>query len=209
MYYPKALVTTDLYTSGAEYIDDSGNTYVGYYWQTYDGRYYKGKNPQDKTGGIPIYKIPETNYLGDPIINKPSQGPDGVVNLLSETTPTAIEYQQLQNTGNGVVYFPYALATVPTSDDYSIGSFRRYFCKRNNGEIYLEIDKNQFDRLSRRAGDILWQLYTPFSMFWKLTGDKQQVFQTNKNLTEQVINTRKYYRFADFLKNQYLLYYKE
>ena len=73
----------------------------------------------------------------------------------------------------------------------------------------MEIDQNQFNKLSKRADDILWQLYTPFSMFWKLTGDREQVFQTNKNLTQQVITTKKYYRFADFLKNQYLLYYKE
>ena len=201
MYYPKALITTDLYTNGGEYIDASGKPYTGYYWQTYDGKNITGKNPQDKTGGRALTKITGTQI--------PKQDIAGASTLTVQYNTTSFEYQDLTTRFENLVYVPYPVITPPTNSNYEVGSFTRYFCKRNNGEMYMEIDQNQFNKLSKRADDILWQLYTPFSMFWKLTGDREQVFQTNKNLTQQVITTKKYYRFADFLKNQYLLYYKE
>ncbi len=200
MYYPKALILTDLYTNGTEYVDLGGKVYVGYYWKTYDGRIISGKNPEDKTGGLALLPI-------NPQL-QPSQIPPVAASLQATITDASLEYNSLKRPDSFETFIPYSVITPPTDVDYEIGSFTRYFCKRTNGEVYLEIDQDQFNKLSRKADDILWQLYTPFSMFWKLTGDREQVFQTNKNLTQQIITTKKYYRFADFLKNQYLLYYK-
>jgi hypothetical protein len=47
MYLPKNLITTDLYTGGAEFSDINGDSYKGYYFATKFGTYYKGKNPND------------------------------------------------------------------------------------------------------------------------------------------------------------------
>lgn len=198
MYYPEGLITTDLYTQGGEYTDTSGRAYVGFYWRAYDGKTYTGKNPQDPQGGALLTKTTQQQ-----------QQPQGETpKLKTQLSEIGLQYDSVRQPTQGLVAVPYPVITPPTNSNYEVGSFTRYFCKRNNGEMYLEIDQDQFNKLSKRADDILWQLYTPFSMFWKLTGDREQVFQTNKNLTQQIITTKKYYRFADFLKNQYLLYYK-
>lgn len=200
MYYPEALITTDLYTQGGEYMNTSGIAYIGFYWKAYDGRIYTGKNPQDPQGGGVLLKINQQQR---------QQLQEDIPTLNTQYSEIGSQYNAITQSPQRLVAVPYPVITPPTDGNYKVGSFTRYFCKRNNGEVYLEINQDQFNRLSKKANDILWQLYTPFSMFWKLTGDREQVFQTNKNLTQQVITTKKYYRFADFLKNQYLLYYKE
>ena len=201
MYYPKALVVTDLYTNGAVYVDLQGKPYVGYYWQSYNGTAFTGKNPEDPMGGaLLVKKTSNETTSGDT---------PQTTALQTQYSAAAVEYDDIaQLVSLSKVYIPYSLIKPPTTDDYSVGQFTRYFCKRTNAEMYMEIDNQQFTKLSNRSEDILWQLYTPFSMFWKLTGDREQVYTINRNLTQQVINEKKFYRFADFLKNQYLLYYK-
>ena len=49
MYFPKNLITTDLYTNGDEFIDIDGNPYTGYYFSTTFEQYYQGRNPNDNT----------------------------------------------------------------------------------------------------------------------------------------------------------------
>ena len=44
MYYPLSEITENLYTSGTEYVDlITGQSYVGYYFSTTDGKYFTGK----------------------------------------------------------------------------------------------------------------------------------------------------------------------
>jgi len=198
MYYPEALIVTDQYTQGGEYTDTSGKSYIGFYWKTYTGAAYTGRNPQDPQGGRPL-----TRYSV-----QQEQVPTDLPTLNTELSEMASEYDTLRQVPSNLVNIPYSLIKPPTTDDYIVGQFTRYFCKRTNAELYIEIDNQQFTKLTSRSEDILWQLYTPFSMFWKLTGDREQVYTVNKNLTDQVINKRRYFKFADFLKNQYLLYYK-
>lgn len=46
MYYPKSQLTTNLSTNGKEYqLVDTGESYVGSYFKTSDGKYYTGKTP--------------------------------------------------------------------------------------------------------------------------------------------------------------------
>ena len=62
--------------------------------------------------------------------------------------------------------------------------------------------------MSSKNTQILWQLYFPFNLLWTLTGDKQQVAKTNRNitlLTQQQLNLPK---FNLYLKEDYLKYYQ-
>ena len=45
MYYPKSKIQTNLYTNGYElaYLSTLDN-YVGFYYKTYDGKYFSGKS---------------------------------------------------------------------------------------------------------------------------------------------------------------------
>ena len=48
MYIPKNRIITDLKTSPNEFVYKGTNTfYNGFYWKSYDGKIYTGKNPND------------------------------------------------------------------------------------------------------------------------------------------------------------------
>ena len=59
-----------------------------------------------------------------------------------------------------------------------------------------------------KSPDILWQLYAPFNLPWQITGDKEQVARTNKNIVELTSKRLQLPKFGDYLNNNYLKYYK-
>jgi hypothetical protein len=179
-YYPKSQVKTNLYTNGGEYsIIPSGQNYTGYYFKTSTGKYYTGKTPQD----LPNDELVLITSLFS-------------ITSFSETltkTPLSIDVEEVKNVPyidlsntnlNQVSYLPYYSPQLPTQQNYQNGVFRRYFCKKTNEIIYIEIDLNQYSNLVTKNPQILWQLYEPFNISWQLTGDKQQTAQVNKNMVE-------------------------
>jgi hypothetical protein len=56
---------------------------------------------------------------------------------------------------------------------------------------------------------VFWRTNKPFSLFWKLTGDINQVAQTNKNITELTEQREKVLGLSLFLKEDWTQYYKE
>ena len=62
MYYPKSKIKTNLYTNGKElvYLSTLEN-YVGFYYKTYDGKYFSGKSNDDVTSKELISVISVTN----------------------------------------------------------------------------------------------------------------------------------------------------
>jgi hypothetical protein len=55
---------------------------------------------------------------------------------------------------------------------------------------------------------LLFSLYFGFNIPWSLTGDKQKVAQTNKNIVEIAMKRQKLYKFDEYLKQDYLKYYQ-
>jgi len=54
MYFPKSQIKTNLYTNGGEFIiQNSSSPYVGYYYETSNGQYFSGRNPNES----PTYKL--------------------------------------------------------------------------------------------------------------------------------------------------------
>ena len=84
----------------------------------------------------------------------------------------------------------------------------RYFCKKSNEVIYLEISKETYDKLVGKDPQILWQLYIPFNLPWQLTGDKTQVYNLNKKTVETTISKIEFPMFSEYLKNDFTKYYK-
>jgi hypothetical protein len=75
MYYPEFLTETNLYTNGGEYsLAATGDDYIGFYWKTFDGKYYTNKNPQQLPyqALVPTQTI-KTQNNGDSFI-QPSPG---------------------------------------------------------------------------------------------------------------------------------------
>ena len=205
-YYPKSQITTNLYTNGGEYstsFQDQSVSYKGYYWKTSKGQFFTGKTPQD----IPYVELFPVRPTDSSIADIPTI----IYNVVTsdDSQPNLTEYASLKKIDLSQVRFvPTYSSTPPTQKDYQIGEFRRYFCKKTNEIIYLEINKDTYDRLIKKDSTMLYQLYFPFNIPWKISGDKTQVFTTNKNIVELTISQLKLPMFSEYLKNDFTKYYK-
>jgi hypothetical protein len=192
-YYPKSQITTNLYSNQEFVILETQELYTGYYWKNSSGQFFTGKTPQD----LPTREIV-------PISNNSTQTDDiGVVPSLD-----ALEYNSVTNTNNSIGLVPLFFQTKPTQQDYEIGEFRRYFCKKTNEILYIEISKGSYDLLLAKDSRILWPLYFPFNIPWQLTGDKQQAYNTNRNIVELTSQQLQLPKFGDYLRHNYLKYYR-
>ena len=200
MYYPLSQIKTNLYTNGGEYTYiSSGESYTGYYWKASDGKIFSGKTPQD-TPVEELTPITTQNF---------NTSSSNIFLSINQEDTNNTTYLNIKNISvNNTIYIPPYSLTLPTSQDYQIGEFTRYFCKKSNEVVYIEISQDTYNLLLNKDQRILWQLYTPFNIPWQITGDKQIVTQTNQNIVELTIFKNKYYHFNDYLKNDYLKYFK-
>ena len=193
MYYPKSQIQPNLTTNGGELVYLGTQTfYQGPYYKTSKGKYFTGNVPGDG------------NNLELVIFEGSIQ--------IQETQPNEITILDSSYANNvfsvNTLILPVHLQPTPTQDEYTRGVFKRYFCKKTNQIQYLELDNATFTNISSKNPSYLWQNYIPFSLDWILTGDKLQVSRTNQYNVRQVSKQFFLNKFGDFLKNDYLKYYK-
>ena len=219
-YYPKSQIKTDLYTNGNELVyKNSLSPYSGYYWINSSGKIFTGKTPQDTPNSELIkqqsnfdeFTSAEENLKKPSILafsgGSPYIGDDP--NLYNEGS--IISYTSLKNVplnSTPITYLPVYSPNIPTEQDYQIGEYRRYFCKKTNEIIYLEISKETYDKLVKRDSQILWQLYQPFNLPWRISGDLADVVSVNINIVALTSIQQNLPRLAEYLKNDYTKYYK-
>lgn len=203
-YYPKSQVTTNLYTNGNELCYISNNVeYIGYYYTTSKGRYFTGKTPSDSLDL-------ELKILNPTLPTSPSNSQPNVLALdeynFEKNVTRYVELKKINP--NSVNYLPTYFPTLPTQQDYTNGEMRRYFCKKTNEIIYLEISKDTYDKLVGQDPKILYQLYLPFNLPWQLSGNKEQVYKVNRNIVELTSVQQKLPMLAEYLKMDFTKYYK-
>jgi hypothetical protein len=195
-YYPKSKIKTNLVTNGDEYLRvDTREPYSGFYWINSRNQAFSGKTPQDKPT-VSLVKSPVSTPISDT-----TDPLDTSVNWVTKYNP------KITNQKPGDIPSRYQAA--PTQEQYDTGEFQRYFTKKTNQNIYYEISKKNYERLINQDSSVLWQLYNGISLPWQLTGNKQEVFKTNRNivlLTEQQQNLP---GFSKIFKENYLQYYQE
>ena len=223
-YYPKSQIVTDLYSNGEFVFDEDPKTnYVGYYWKNSIGQFFTGKNPQDSPNKRIILQetidnLTLTDNSNLSFLQKIIGYNDGSIPYISSIENISydfnltVSYNNLTNninlTSNQKIFLPYYSPTLPTQQDYQNGEMRRYFCKKTNEIIYLEINKETYDKLIAQDPQILWQLYLPFNLPWQLTGNKEDVYKTNKNITELTSVKQKLPMLSKYLKDDFTKYYK-
>ena len=165
-YYPQSQITTNLYTNGGEFFYlNTKLPYSGYYYKLSTGKFYTGRTPQE----LPSLEL----------IQNPSWASPNVVNTLDnspalfsyssngetqyESYPSSFFYQEYPKYAPTSRILPYYSPVLPTQQDYQIGEFRRYFCKKTNEIIYLEISKETYDKLLAKDPKTLFELYIPFN----------------------------------------------
>lgn len=197
-YYPKNRIQTNLYTNGGEYsIKSTGEEYTGYYYKLYNNTFFTGKTPND----LPNQELTSLTQLieENPQLVIVEQFPDPIVNnynLLKEIPSSKIVPSP---------YYP-----SPNENDYKLGEFQRYFMKQINALLFTEISKTDYDALTSKNESYLWQLYTPISIPWEISGDKDQIQQINRNITLLSESQNKTYGFSKFIEKTggYLKFYK-
>jgi hypothetical protein len=194
MYYPKSQIKPNLFTNGGEYIlSTTQEEYKGYYYRISSGQAYTGKTPQ--------------------------QGPNILLTILSSTStqetiqPSPKEIRPLTNFEYNAPNVPLTRSiplfnpTTPTDQDKQNGQFTRYFCKRTNELIYIEISLDTYTQLSTQNPQIAWDLYTPASLTWQIQGDKNQVYASNQSSVYSVEKNQSWYGFSQYFKGDFLKYY--
>ena len=213
MYYPKSQIKSNLYTSGNEYIvKSSGEPYSGFYYKTSIGKKYTGKTPED--GGnyelIPPPNYPTTDSYAGNILRValfPSD-PDPTVppgQYIGRTVLKYTNFKPKSNIEDRIV--PSYNSPKPTEKDYEIGEYQRYFCKKTNELLYLEINKDTYKKLSSSDPKIASDLYNAISTPWTITGDKQSTFNTNKNIITLIERNQKWYGFTSYFRDRFLQYH--
>jgi len=208
MYYPKSQIRTNLYANPGEFVNVTTlEPYSGYYFTISTGKFFTGKTPQD---------VPNTEIIRSSNLSETLTTPKTDVFIESPTDTSTLPSQLFTSeynniTGTPDIVFsniPPYFATLPTEQDYQNGEFRRYFCKKTNEILYIEISKTTFDLLINKSPDILWPLYSPFNLAWQITGDKEQVARTNKNIVDLTSVRLQLPKLGDYLNNNYLKYYR-
>lgn len=207
MYYPKSQIVTNLYTNGQEYvIKSTSENYIGNYWKTSDGKFFTGKTPEDKNIQELIVATSDvslqySNLTSEAFDFKPTSA------FLNNSYVITEEYNKLNNKLLNVNLLPTSYNPQPTQDDYALGEFTRYFCKKTNELRYIEINKDTYEKLTGQDPTYLWQLYTPFKYQWIISGSKETVYKTNEQVTTYMINKFKFPAFNKFLKENYLKFW--
>jgi hypothetical protein len=218
MYIPKNRLITDLKTNQGEFVYKGTNTpYNGVYWKSYDGKYFTGKNPNDFPS---IEIIPQINT--DVPINTPSltiapfytniinnNEDDFLEFIINSEIDLISEYIPLKNIDIATVkLLPSQYYPTPTQDDYNLGVFTRYFVVKANENVYLEVNKDTYNNILNQNPNWAWELYVPFTILWTLTGERDNVFITNRNITQLTEQRLKRRGLQEFLKQNYLKFYQ-
>lgn len=199
-YYPKSQIKSNLYTKGKEYqYSDSQREYKGYYHITSQGQTYTGKHPGD---------LPNDSL--DPIINIESQP------FIDSQPPTISKPTSWTYIGQGYnKNFP-SPPTLPTStyptpqpSDYKLGEFQRYFLTKINGIKYIEINQGLFNKYLNKSKNVSYQLYSPLSISWVLTGDRKKVYEINYKTVQRIERDLELRGFIQYFKGRFDQFYKE
>lgn len=212
-YIPSNKIITNLFTNGNEYQTIDGEAYAGPYWKKYTGEVFTGKTPND------LPSLPLTPLISNESISPFTETTSySLLNVddLGETSNNLIkpqlveDYQSIKdiNYEKLTVLLPSSFYPSPTEDDYTLGIFTRYFCVKINEPFYLEISEDTFKNLNEKHSNWSWQYFTPFKIQWTLTGSKKTVQQINYNISLLTEKRLKRKGLQQFLKYNYLKFYK-
>jgi hypothetical protein len=146
----------------------------------YSGFYYKLYNGQAYTGKFP--------GDGDNILLiKATKDTPPPINVTTNSSPLPPLY--------------------PTEQDYKNGMFIRYFSKKRNEYLFKELTKDEYNNLNKNS-NVEYTLYKPFFIKWMLIGDKQTVGNYNLYSVKNAEVKENVLGLSEYLKMDYLKYYK-
>ncbi len=181
-YYPKSKIQTNLFSNGELIKSSDFSDYVGPYYKLSNGQKYVGKDPQALRYPellIDLKDLTQSTQSTDILI---TQRPT-IIDSITSLAPNQNYVSNLKES-----YVPRKLPTPyypePTSQDYEIGYFTRYFAKQVNALKFIEINQKTFNSISSHSEEYLWQLYKTTSLPWQISGDIEKVLNTNRKIVK-------------------------
>jgi len=200
MYYPKSQVKTNLNTKGGEYvISDSNTPYKGYYYETSNGEYFSGRTPNES----PSFRLTKVN-LNEPVTLSSFE--------FERDNFYSLSGRYLQSTNLSFNQNPPSLPKqsypIVTDNDYKLGEFQRYFVKKGNESIFLEISLEDYRKYVNQDKDVMFELYTPIQINWILTGEEKQVYQVNQSIVARAEREQNLPGFTQYFRGKFTQFYK-
>jgi len=218
MYIPKSRILTNQYTNDNKLVYKSNEeSYTGFYYKTFEGKYFTGKTQNDPPNEElieveDINSLPSTETPQNSIAYSDAPTIFDDINTPGYSERMVVKYATLQEvdlTQSTLINMPTQFHPNPGEEEYAIGSFTRYFCVKINQPIWLEISPETFMKLDSRSGEWLWQPYQLVTLQWVLVGEKKYVANTNRNIILLAEKRNKVVGLNKFLRGNWLKFYKE
>lgn len=207
MYYPKSQIKPNLYTNGGEYvIKSSGKDYVGFYYKLSNGELYVGKQPQGR-GNIQLIIPP--NPINSPedyqenkvrvalFVDDPDPAIEEELNGIDILTYTNLVGKNSVNIEARLVPSPYYSS--PTQKEKIVGEYRRYFARKTNQLIYIEISKETYTKFKSNDPKVASDLYECLYLPWNIGGEGE----VNRKIVAQVEKNTKWYGFTSYFRGNF------
>jgi hypothetical protein len=162
---------------------------MGFYFKTFDGKYYSGKTQNDKPN-IELEKFISSDSPDNTLPSNTIAYGQGPTVLDSITDPLYDERMVVQYTSiNGInlnnpksQFTPTQYYPQPTEDDYKLGVFTRYFVVKANEIQYTELSKDIYNKIKNKDERYMWEPYIPFKLQWTIKGDEKDLATTNRDI---------------------------
>lgn len=221
-YIPLNRIQTDLFTAGGEYVYlASGIEYTGDYYSLYNGQTFSGATPNAPFSEeiVPIFSLTstqdETPFEGrsvyvpleteDPDIQVPYRDTLYDAKMLDQYIK--LQGQRPDQVGDAARIL--AQDIKPTEQDYQKGQFFRFFVKKRNEPLYIEINRKIFSSIKNQDTKVYSKYYLPFRLLWTLTGPEDDVFEANRTITTKAEQFLQLTFLSDYLEQDWLKFYKE
>jgi hypothetical protein len=152
-YYSVNEITTDLYTTGAEWMTADYEEYVGLYHKYTTGEVYT-QPKWNKNKSVRLYTYKELSES---------------VKTYNRVTDVELQYNSFE-THNVVV----------TKKDIDAGFITRYIIKKNNEIKFYEIDDKTFTDYGKKKIDPT--IYSATQLQWHIVGDIEDMIQGNMTI---------------------------
>lgn len=189
MYFPKNRIKTGFNSNGELLIKSTKKPYFGPYFETSKGKYYAGNTPNyaNLVELLKLPKIPTSEISEAPEYELDSRFSYG--NNLTYSNNQGIEEYVTPQPLPPKYYNP-----KPSPEQYRQGEYIRYFAKKTNEYIYLEIDQKTYKSLKNQDPTLLWTLYDCLYMVYSLRSN-----EINRRLALQIEKQNQWYGFFSYL----------